>query len=54
MVSGNTVENMNKPTHKAPGEVPVSSGRNKYATKRTMTIVFIALAVILLVLFVPW
>ncbi|MGB3879866.1 MULTISPECIES: hypothetical protein [Diaphorobacter] len=42
------------PTKPASGEVPHSSGRNRVATSRTVTLLLIAVAVMLLFLWAPW
>ena len=48
------LEAMNKPTPNTPGQVPTSSSRNRFATKRTMYIVSAIVAVALVIMFVPW
>lgn len=37
-----------------PGAVPHSSGRNRYATKRTVFLFLLILAFLFAAMFVPW
>lgn len=42
------------PPKNSPGQVPTSSQRNKFATKRTLYITLIVVAIAVLVMFAPW
>ncbi|WP_326542427.1 hypothetical protein [Pseudorhodoferax sp.] len=44
---------MNTPKN-PPGAVPTSSSRNRYATKRTLTVGAVVVAFLLFAVFVPW
>lgn len=44
---------MNAPRN-SPGAVPTSSGRNRYATHRTLLIGGVIVAFLLFAVFVPW
>lgn len=44
---------MNAPKN-SPGAVPTSSGRNRYATKRTLTVGAVIVAFLVFAVFVPW
>lgn len=38
----------------APGAVPTSSGRNRYATKRTLTVAAVIVGFLVFAVFIPW
>ena len=42
------------PRSNPPGAVPHSSGRNRFATKRTLTITLVVIGFLLVALMVPW
>ncbi|MBB1653297.1 hypothetical protein A9976_28260 [Delftia sp. UME58] len=48
------LEAMNTPPPNTPGQVPTSSSRNRFATKRTMYIAAAIVAVVLVIMFAPW
>lgn len=48
------LEAMNTPPPNTPGQVPTSSSRNRFATKRTMYIAAAVVAVVLMMVFAPW
>lgn len=47
------LQGMNAPKN-SPGAVPTSSGRNRYATKRTLTVGAVIVAFLVFAVFVPW
>lgn len=44
---------MNAPKN-TPGAVPTSSSRNRYASKRTLTVGAVVVAFLLFAVFIPW
>lgn len=48
------LEAMNTHPPNTPGQVPTSSSRNRFATKRTMYIAAAVVAVALMMVFAPW
>lgn len=48
------LEGMTKPAPNSPGQVPTSSSRNRFATKRMLYIAGAVVAVLLVAIFVPW
>lgn len=45
---------MTTPPQNTPGQVPTSSSRNRFATKRTLYIAAAVVAVALVIMFAPW
>lgn len=45
---------MEKHPENSVGQVPTSSSKNRFATKRTLVVAAIVLAIVLLVMLAPW
>lgn len=45
---------MNEPLKKPHGAVPHSSGRNRFATQRSLAVMILLISILLVVIWVPW